>query len=187
MHDENFKCLTMSDEEILKLSYRNPYHFGQLFDKHQKRFLRIAEKALRSEDDAEDVVQEAFVRIYKYGRKAGLQTNKFRPWSNAILRNCIADQISKYKNSTVSLTEEMENTVEGLRQDESQAIENKNFMDFVLSRVGNATAEIINLRYVLGKSLKEIARTLNISNGAARVRLYRSRKEFLQVYKQYNK
>ena len=59
----------MSDEEILELSYKKPARFGELFDRHYGRFMAIAKKTLRSRDDAEDAVQEAFIRIYKYGRK----------------------------------------------------------------------------------------------------------------------
>jgi len=174
----------MSDEEILKLSYRRPSHFGDLFDRHQKRFMKVAKRSLRTKDDAEDAVQETFVRIYKYGKKFPSNGGKFVPWANTILKNCIADQINRYKNVTVSLTEEMENTVPDLNN--NQDLGNKNYVQFVLEKIGGATAEIINLRYILGKSFKEIAKTLNISSGAARVRVHRSKKIFTQTYKQFN-
>ena len=89
----------MSDEKILELSYRKPSCFGELFDRHQKRFLRVAQRTLRSKDDAEDVVQDTFVKIYKYGRKFPSNGGKFIPWANTILKNCLADQINKYKNN----------------------------------------------------------------------------------------
>lgn len=184
----------MSDEEILKISYKKPHYFGELFNRHNKRFMKIAQKALRSRDDAEDVVQETFVRIYKYGKKASLEENKFRPWSNTILKNCLADQIKKYKNATASLTNEIENTVPDLKPGETalmgieaiSEINNKSYVEFVLKKIGGATAEILNLRYVLGKSFKEIAKILHIKNSAARVRVHRSKKIFMKIYKQFN-
>jgi len=175
----------MSDEEILKLSYRKPHLFGKLFDRHQKRFLRIAKRTLRSEDDAEDVVQEVFIKIYKYGQKfSSKEKARFVPWSNTILKNCLADQINKYKNSTVTLTEEVENTLSDTNQE--QIFSEKNYVQFVLDKVGGATAEIIKLRYFLGKSFKEIAKILNIKNSTARVKLHRSKKIFMQTYNQFN-
>jgi len=184
----------MSDEEILKLSYKNPSRFGELFDRHQKRFMAIAKRTLRSKDDAEDVVQEAFIRIYKYGKKFPSNGGKFTPWANTILRNCMTDRINKYKNSTISLTEEIENVTADLSQEESfPALAdgssdwgNKSYIQFILNNIDKAAAEIINLRYILGKSFKEISKMLNIKNSTARVRVHRSKKVFLEAYAQYN-
>lgn len=173
----------MSDEEILKTSYSRPGKFGELFDRHNKRFLSIAKKTLRSQEDAEDVVQETFVRIYKYGKKFSENNGKFRPWANTILKNCLTDQINKYKNATTSLTNEMQEIIPDPNQ---EIFEDKSYVQFVLNKIGGITAEIINLRYVLGKSFKEIAKTLHINSGAARVRVHRSKKIFIQAYKQFN-
>lgn len=175
----------MSDEEILKISYKRPSRFRELFDRHNKRFLKVAQKSLRSRDDAEDAVQETFVRIYKYGKKFSAGNGKFGPWANTILRNCIADQINKYKNNALSISEEMENVI----PDNSQldyVLSNTGYVQFILDKVGGATAEIINLRYILGKSFKEIAKILNIKNSTARVRVYRSKKIFAQAYKKFD-
>jgi len=177
----------MSDEEVLKLSYKRPSRFGELFDRHYERFMATAQKTLRSRDDAEDVVQEAFIRIYKYGKKFPQNGGKFKPWVNTILKNCMADQINKYKNTTTALTEEIEATTPNLDQEEiSNSSSNKNYVQFVLNKIGGVTAEIINLRYILGKSFKEIAKILNIKNGTARVRAHRSKKVFMQIYEQFN-
>lgn len=156
--------------------------------------MRIARRTLRSEDDAEDVVQETFVRIYKYGRKFPANGGKFTPWANTILKNCLADQINKYKNSTVALTEEIENASPDLvsqgevfsaLNETSSVWDNKSYVRSVLDKIGGAAAEIISLRYVLGKSFKEIAKILNIKNSTARVRVHRSKKIFMQTYKQF--
>jgi RNA polymerase sigma-70 factor, ECF subfamily len=177
----------MSDEEILELSYKRPRYFGELFDRHGKRFFHIAQRNLRSKDDAEDVVQETFIRIYKYGKKFPQGGGKFMPWASTILKNCMADQINKYKKANVALTDEMIAVIPD--QNSSEASENdgeRNYVQFVLDKIGGVTAEIIKLRYMLGKSFKEIGKILKIKSGAARVRVYRSKKVFVQTYKQFN-
>lgn len=175
----------MSDEEILKLSYKKPHYFGELFNRHDQRFLAIAKKTLRSTDDAEDVVQNTFIKIYKYGRKFSENGGKFKPWANTILRNCLADQINKYKNATLTMNEDLENNMP------DETVLDKNFgnvgyVQFILNKIDKTAAEIINLRYMLGKSFKEIAKILNIKSSTARVRVYRSKKIFAQAYRQFD-
>jgi len=173
----------MTDEKILELSYKNPTHFSELFNRYNKHFLTIARKTLRSEDDAEDVVQETFVKMYKYGKKLPLKGGQFKPWANTILKNCMADRINKYKNAALPLTEEIENTTPDLRITDNSE---KNYMEFVFRKIDQASAEILNLRYMLGKSFKQIAKMLDIKSSTARVRVYRAKKIFEETYKQFN-
>ena len=172
------------DEEILRLSYKNPARFGELFDRHNKRFLAIARKSLRTKEDAEDAVQETFVKMYKYGKKFSESGGSFRPWSNTILKNCIAGQINNYKKAHISLTDEMEAVLADTnRQEESM---DKSYVEFVLNKMDQATTQVLKLRYFAGKSFKQIGQILNIRSGAARVRVYRAKKIFEKYYKQFN-
>jgi len=59
-------------------------------------------------------------------------------------------------------------------------------VQFILDKIGGTTAEIISLRYVLGKSFKEISKILKIKGSTARVRFHRSKKIFMQTYEQFN-
>ena len=52
----------------------------------------------------------------------------------------------------------MEAITPSLSQEEILNNGNKNYIQFVLDKIGGATAEILNLRFVLGKSFKEIAK-----------------------------
>lgn len=174
----------VSDQEILRLSYDRPGTFSQLFDRHQKRFLSIARKATSSRDEAEDIVQESFIRIYKHGRKFLAKGGNFKSWSDMILRNCIIDQITKRKGQDVSLTEEMENFL--IATDNFDSFESNNYIQSVFDKISSAKAEVLKLRYVLGKSFKEIGKILGITSGAARVRVYRAKRDFILIHNQLN-
>src|SRR3989344_7617095 len=131
--------MNMTDEKILELSYKNPAHFSELFNRHNKHFLMIARKTLRSKDDAEDVVQETFVKMYKYGKKLPLNGGQFKPWANTILKNCMAERINKYKNAALPLTEEIENTTPDLA-----VVDNgeRNYVQFIFGKMGKTASEI---------------------------------------------
>src|SRR3990167_929061 len=76
------------DEEILRKSLRDPSQFKILVARYQEPFLRKAWGIVRKQEDAEDIVQEAFVKIYRYGanfqKRAGIQ---FKSWAYKILMN----------------------------------------------------------------------------------------------------
>jgi RNA polymerase sigma-70 factor (ECF subfamily) len=168
----------MDDKEILALSYKNPAKFAELFDRHYSRLFAIARRALNSKEEAEDAVQEAFLKIYKYGRKFSTQEGDFTYWSNAILRNLIIDQIRKNQRKALPLTEEMESL---LVAEEGESAESANYFSSVINKIDKTAAEVLNLRFVLGQSFKEIGRMLGISSGAARVRVLRAKKQYIRI------
>jgi RNA polymerase sigma-70 factor, ECF subfamily len=173
----------MSDAEILKTAYSSPGAFKELFDRHNKRFLNIARRSLSSKEEAEDAVQETFIRIYKHGEKFLESRGNFRNWSNTILKNCIIDQIRKRKAST-SLSDELESVLAS--PDEGADQESQNYFSSVLGKMGSVASEILRLRYVLGKSFKEIGKIMSISSGSARVRAHRAKKAFVRLHNQLN-
>ncbi len=171
----------MSDNEILSLSYQKPGVFGELFDRYQGRFIAIARANLHSQDAAEDAVQATFIKIYKYGKKFLQDGGDFKSWSNKILQNCIKDQYSKIR-SGVTLDEILESVLEA--PSEYPEYESSEFLGSVFQRLDSVSGSVLQMRYVLGKSFKQIGRLLGISSGAARVRAYRAKKYFVEAYKQ---
>lgn len=174
----------MSDIEILMLSYKEPARFAEIFNRHSGRLLAIARRSLGSKDEAEDVVQETFVRVYKHGSKFLEKGGDFKLWSNGILRNCIIDQIRKRARKEISLTEEMENMVAA--QSDHADFESSNYISSIFKMIGSSGAEVLHLRFVLGKSFKEIGKIMGIKSNTARVRAHRAKKDFMEVHNRLN-
>ena len=59
----------MPDEVILKKSVNNPALFSFILDKYKTRFLRKALGIVHSSEEAEDIVQETFTKIYANAKK----------------------------------------------------------------------------------------------------------------------
>ncbi|HEY4515986.1 MAG TPA: sigma-70 family RNA polymerase sigma factor [Candidatus Paceibacterota bacterium] len=178
----------MSDLEILELSYKQPTQFAELFNRHSGRFLAIARKMTHSKDESDDIVQETFVRVYKHGKKfleneSGKKN--FKQWSNAILKNCILDQIRKRRTKEIPLSEEIVSVV--AVESDAEVRESTNYVRSILGRIDRGASEILNLHYMLGKSFKEIGKLLGISSAAARVRAHRAKKEFVEMHKSFDK
>lgn len=78
----------LSDEEILTRSKREPWIFAVLLERYQDAFLRKAKNIIHNEEDAEEIVQDTFTKIYmhsdSYEPKEGA---KFSSWAYRILMN----------------------------------------------------------------------------------------------------
>src|SRR3990167_8752258 len=92
------------DEEILRKSLRDPSQFKILVARYQEPFLRKAWGIVRKQEDAEDIVQEAFVKIYRYGanfqKRAGIA---FKSWAYKILMNTAFTHYQDIKKKSSSV------------------------------------------------------------------------------------
>lgn len=74
-----------------------------IYNKHHSRVRQQAKKALRSYEDVEDVVQETFLRVWKYRNKVP-EIKNMGAWINTIARTVICDKIKELsRNNYLSL------------------------------------------------------------------------------------
>src|SRR5579864_4753628 len=90
----------MPDEQILRLALKDPSYFNILVDKYQAAFIRKSLGVVRDREEAEDIVQETFVKIYRYGnnfkKEAGIE---FKSWAYKILMNTTFTHYQKLKKT----------------------------------------------------------------------------------------
>lgn len=187
--DESFSAKATkdaSDEEILAQSLSHPSLFALLVRKYEAPFLRKAESIVRSREEAEDVVQECFTKIYLNAGKFKKQEGaSFSSWGYRILINTALTHYQKQKRkgeTQFQLDEEIWALIpdKNLRQ-----FEKKELMDeiaSILSRIPEPFARALTAFFLDGKSQKEMAREGGVSVGAIKTRVHRAKKEFKRVY-----
>src|ERR1700740_520616 len=74
--------------------------YGQLVARHSQSVFRVAFRITENEADAEEVVQEAFLRGYRKLEDFDARAN-FRTWIYRIAMNCALDVLNKRKSQTV--------------------------------------------------------------------------------------
>ncbi len=81
------------DEELLALIQRGGQQaFSVLVQRHTERFYRLAYRYLQSKEAAEDVVQDAFVKLWEDpGRWQAERNNKFTTWFYRVVVNLCLD------------------------------------------------------------------------------------------------
>ena len=95
-----------ADEEILRRSIRQPALFEVLLTRYQDAFLRKAQSIVRNQEEAEDIVQEAFAKIYQYANRFVVQDGaSFKSWGYKILMNTAFTHYQKRKRQWAGTAE----------------------------------------------------------------------------------
>jgi RNA polymerase sigma-70 factor (ECF subfamily) len=85
----------MSDEELMSLcAHDNLGAFNILFHRYQKKILNFALRYLNEQDIAEEILQETFLRMYRF-RKSFKGNSTFATWLHTIARNLCWDECQK--------------------------------------------------------------------------------------------
>ena len=194
---QNIKNLP--DEEVLAISLVLPSVFEILVDRYQSAFLRKAGGIVKKEDDAQDTVQETFVKIYLNAKKFKKEKagDSFKNWAYKILVNCAISRYGKLKKELLVLKpldigdsgEKVFNLSADYAERENleTKIDNKNFIAEILGKLPNVFSAILKKYFFGGKSHKEIAAEDGISVMAAKLRLFRAKKAFKKAAEEMGK
>lgn len=183
---------TMTEEELneqkLIESAQKGDHaaFGQLVTAYQRRAYSIAYGFMGNREDALEMAQEAFVKVYKAIHRFDLRM-PFYPWLYRIVKNTCLNQIKKKKRRGESSLDSMmasgRDFATTKRGPESKASleELKGDLATSLDQVSDNHKEIIVLRHIHEMSYSEIAECLGIPHGTVMSRLHGARKSLKKV------
>ena len=176
-----------SDEEVLSLAARRPSVFAILVRRYQDPFLRKARSIVRDEREAEDIVQEAFVKIYMNASKFTPQDGaKFSSWGYRILINTALTHYAKRKREAGVRIELDPEIFELLPDTTLEQFEKKELRDevaSVLAKMPPLFARALTAFFLEGKPQEQIAQEEGVSVGAIKTRVHRAKQEFLKLYK----
>jgi RNA polymerase sigma factor (sigma-70 family) len=153
---------------------------------HLSAAYRLARYLTRNDADADDVVQEAFLRALKYfGGFRGEGASKSRAWLLAIVRNMA--HTWQRRHHTDASTMEFDETVhsEAIADEHPGSVLSRRDLHEtladVLDRLPPDFREVIVLREIEGLSYKEISEVVNVPAGTVMSRLARARKRLQEA------
>lgn len=189
LSEEEDKQEERSDEELLTLSLSKPAYFAQIVAKYEEAFLRKAERILGDREAAEDVVQEAFTKMYLYANRFKKQEGaSFSSWAYRIVVNTALTSYQKRKRNRgvfVELDPEIyENLPDGI--DTSGERELRDEIASVLARMPEPFARAITAHFIEDKPHEVAAQEAGLSEGAVKTRVHRAKKEFKKIYERLN-
>jgi RNA polymerase sigma-70 factor (ECF subfamily) len=156
--------------------------FRLLVERHSQTIFRVAFRIMENEQDAEEVVQETFLRAYRALDRFESRSN-FGTWIYRIALNRCYDLLAQRKSRPITQPQEDPDAQAAIEQIPtknptperslmSQEIDTRVRSAMEHLTAGERTAFV--LRHFEGRSIEEIARVLNVREGAARNSVHRA-------------
>ncbi len=156
--------------------------FRELVERHSRHIFRLAYRMTGNEEDAEDVVQETFLRAYRNLARFEGQA-EFSTWLHRIAANCAIDVLRRRAPAAAAFPIELIETGEtsvgtgaafGGPERDLFAADVRRKLAASLEALSPMERAAFVLRHFEGKPVAEIARALDVRLGAAKNCIFRA-------------
>ena len=149
--------------------------------RYQSRVFAVAYHYMRNSEEARDMAQEIFVRIYER-LKSFHGDQAFLPWMLRLARNACIDALRKQKARPpafdVAIDDAVQLAASGPSPEEtSSAQSSRDLLYRALDRMSDSDREILMLKEIQGLKVEEISSLLKVPTGTVKSRCNRARLE----------
>lgn len=163
----------MEERQLIKaLKKGKEEAYIELINTYGNKLLKTCFLIVKDEKEAEDIVQETFIKVFKYIKKFKGNSSIYT-WIYRILQNTIKD---RYKNKIITISYEdytiSKENIEEIIIDK----ENRNILKENLNQINFIYKQVLVLFYFDNFSIKEISEILDEKEGTIKSKLSRGRK-----------
>ncbi len=147
-----------------------------LYEENYKMIFSIAYKYTNNKEDAEEILQETFVRAFKNIEKFTPENeSSLKKWILKICTNISIDYLRKRKLMRIfGISEVQIKETQNIPSSEFEKNEIKDKMDYAISLLSPKQKIAFNLKYIEDFSLKEISEIMECSENTVKKHLQRS-------------
>lgn len=152
--------------------------FLSIFEKARRHLLEKARSLLGSTEDAEDVLQDVFLKIWQKPQE--LTTKEMESLLATAVRNQTIDTLRRRRNRAAEKVDEIYDAIPDVSDEQDIFPEVEGIINAALTPLQQ---EILKRHDMEGESYEAIAETLNMQPTAVRMQLSRARKTIREQYR----
>jgi RNA polymerase sigma-70 factor, ECF subfamily len=159
--------------------------FRQIVESHQYMIYSLAFRVLGNEEDAKDIVQDSFLRIWLNLKNFDMN-QKFSTWAYRIASNLCIDKLRKQKIKTTTFNHSSTANIES--DDFEKHISDKELGEIILSLTEELSPKqkiVFTLRYLEEIEVEEIKKITGLSNEKIKSNLYVARQTIRKKIEKY--
>lgn len=180
----------LNDVELIKRCQQGDREaFRELVERYQDKVIWIAYQMLNNSEEARDIAQEVFIRVYRSIGSFNLMSN-FYTWLYRIVVNLCIDYLRKQKPVNRPVSFEDVGEVRGETATADHILEKRETSQEVndlLRELPPPYRTILLLRDAEGFSCKEIGKIVGCNANTVRWRLFRARQLFKELWEKKQK
>ncbi|MCF8223095.1 MAG: sigma-70 family RNA polymerase sigma factor [Bacteroidales bacterium] len=181
----NIDYINSDDPDLVRLSVKGDHKaFGEIIRRYEYMVARTVKGMLGDTQQAEDVGQEVFIRLYR-NLKNFRGDSKLSTYIQRIAVNQSLNEIRKEKrflsifSRSDDSDDDREMNVQPLDNEKERDI--KDYVNMAISRLEPSFRSVVILRSVQGYSTKETAEILDMPLGTVLSRLSRAKKQLKEI------
>jgi RNA polymerase sigma-70 factor (ECF subfamily) len=144
--------------------------FAELFDRYGARVLGLLVRMLGRRSDAEEVLQETFLRVWQRAGDYRVERSSPKTWIYLLARSRALDRIRSRDSSARRDAAVETRLTDTVGPPAAEAIESRVLVERALGTLTPEQRECVELSFFHGLSLSQIARRLQIPLGTAKSR-----------------
>ncbi len=168
-----------SDESLMQsIAEEQPSGMTSLYQRHSKTLKKVIYQVLQDEAEAEDVLQESILQIWREAKSYSAQLGKPLGWLVTIARRRAIDRVrrraaySRAKDRFGTYVEtEPRSWLQGWTEEDHSASDIRHFLENEMKRLPGFQEEALRLSFFKGMSHREIAAETRTPLGTVKTRL----------------
>jgi len=176
----------LTDIELIQRTLKGDQQaYALLVRTYQRYVFTLALRFTKSREDAEEVAQDSFIKVYK-ALSSFKQESKFSTWLYTVVYTTAMTSLRKRNTGTIALDDgdnfiQVENSTSVPDVNSAENRSRSFYLNQAISQLSADDATVLTLFYHAEQSLEEIALIMGIETNGVKIKLFRARRRLKET------